>query len=498
MTRTFPRVKTISLVSCILISLLLTLLSVWKQPLWLDEQYSLLFAKGFLPSQLLIHFTVDSNPGLYHLFLKSVLNISQNVFFLRVVTAVLPSYLGLMSLLWLGYTEKTKSFLLKVAPFLFLNPFLMSVTWQLRMYGLVIMCSCFFYVLLEKYLLTKKPVFLKIFIFLMFFSVLVHYAFFYLAVSAVLYLVFQTKSLSPLKSMLLIFFIFIELSISSGNSKEKLSHISWIPAPTIASVSSVYATMFGFSNDYFASNMTLHIKEVVFSIVLIFGALFFFRSNKSQFATLLVSKNRTLLLCILFGILPMFLILCMSFLFPVFSHLPFFYHYIPNVSFFIPRVQLSFFILLFLYLAELLQTKKLLAKHFYVVFLISLIWIINSYQFNVQHIWGSEDEITHMQTLIRTNPNARLFPSWEYISAIDTEHLDQVANIKQRMDESQFLDENLDNDVKVCQNLHDKTVLTKQFISPNLTTLTEKMSKQLSTCCVKTSEIYGYDQWKCF
>ncbi len=480
----------------ITISLYITLQTAYRQPLWLDEQYSLLFSQMFSPGQLLMNFTADIHPGLYYLYLKSLLLITQSPFVLRLLSSVVPAYIGLCMLYWYGIRQKSKKYLLLAVSLLMLHPLLINVIWQLRMYGLVVMVICLFYILLDTWQKTQKLGYLQLLSVLLVITVLIDYSLLWLPAATTLLLLFdQRKNLKQWGLGLGVLLLLATLFSSGQIGKDKLNLVGWISTPNLASIASVYGTILGFSQDFFAVHKQLQIGDMLFDGVLVISLITagrFFWQNRANLNK--DSSERNLLL---FSIVPMLLLFLFSLVLPILSHLPFFYHFIPGVSLFIPRVQLGFFMLGSLYLTECLVVKKQTKYLLPIGLLIGCIWAVNSYRFNLsQPVEIPTEQLQVEETLLRNHP-AILFPSWLYIETLQPDRLSEIPVIAKQIEDAKQVENALSDTQKICSLVKGKNVSTKKFITENLKWETKLIESQLHTCCALTSEMNGFAEWTC-
>ncbi len=482
-------------------------ISGWKKPIWLDENYSLFFAKTFSPSQLLFQFTADSHPGLYYFFLKYLLLVTHNLFLLRLVSSAIPALIGLSTLFYLSIKNKQQRFLRLVAPVIFLNPLLLDLSSQLRMYGFVIMFSCFFYVFWEQWLTTKRKNFLYLLVANLLLAGLFHYAFILLSIPIFLILIFHQQKEIKTRSLAIFLFLssLLEIGLTSGfAAKEKLIQVAWIPTPNLANISSVYSTLIGIQNDFFSTHVQFTWYDALFDLLLFLAGIFLLRflwRKKSTWHQILDHQLTPVWSLLCFSILPLLMILIGSWLMPVLSQLPFFYHFVPNASLFIPRSQIIFLILGLLLgfrkLFEWSQRNELTPLYAFIVISVGIVWFINTTRFVLLDTNSSSASSEYLQTISSQNQQLLLFPSWLWIETITPNTLDIAKLVANKMTASKQLETNLQATSQICSIVKGKTVVQLQKISTQLAWESQTIERQLLTCCENKQLGAGFNQWSC-
>lgn len=113
-----------------------------NKPFWIDEAWTLYFARTYSYQQLLFTapITNDVHPGLYYAVVKSLLPSISSVETLRIVSSVLPQTIAFMLFVaWAIYRKLPQLTILLIAIALSFSPFLIHYGWQLRMYSLMIL-----------------------------------------------------------------------------------------------------------------------------------------------------------------------------------------------------------------------------------------------------------------------------------------------------------------------------------------------------------------------
>jgi hypothetical protein len=486
------------IIGCLILSISFMFLAAIKQPLWLDEQYSLFFARAYAIPQLLFHFTVDSHPGLYYVYLKSLLLFSHNLVVLRILSSVLPATLGLVSIWWLSTVDQTKKLIWQLTPFFFLNPFIINMTWQLRMYGLVIMLSCFFYVLFARWKTDHQTFSLLLLSGLLILSVWIHYGFILIASAVTALLIFDGQSSKSQRTISLFTTcaVFMIVSLSSGlATKQKLAHVAWVTQPTIAAISSTYLTLLGIRGDYFGTHIVpsaLDIGVVIILFLCLAKIVHFLISSTSSF-----KKNQALVNLLTLGIIPIGVILVASWILPFLSHQPFFYHFIPNASLFIPRVHLPFLILGGLYVLENIKNKYFTKYLIAFCAALATIWILNNMQFNIFRNHVSPSERQELEVILNNQSQVFLIPSWLWVEKVTPTELSSISNLNYQIIKSEQLEARLTSEAEFCSLVRNQTVVMKKFISQSLNDETALTKKKLSECCREMVESSSFEQWHC-
>jgi hypothetical protein len=319
----------ILIITIFLIGIIFRIYPAFKQPLWLDEVYSLYFAHSYFVGNLLINLP-ETHPGGFYLLLKFFLNFTTNIFFLRLILGVLPELIAC----WLLYKTHPKIGLIIL--FLF-NPFFIHYSWQLRMYSFAFL----FTVLLYKNFFVHIPKF----DFWTTVLILLSLLFSFDLIIPILCLTFYAFVKTRQKSWLL-FFIFVPLTflILKGPTTYKTytELASWISPPTFTNLPSFLLTSLGFRNDI--NNLSPLSPLLSFIFYLPFLIIVYYSSKKSSL--------------FFYGFtLPTSIIIIVSVLFPFLSQHFFFFQFIPKISLILPRFILPLSIFFFLGLYQSLSNK---------------------------------------------------------------------------------------------------------------------------------------------
>jgi hypothetical protein len=327
-------------------------------------------------------------------------------------------------------------------------------------------------------------------------SVLIDYCFLWYVAIVCIHLFVINKKRYRVWSVVLGCVIFFEVFFSPGVAgKEKFAYIAWIAPPSFATISSVYSSILGLTDDYFAIHSKVNAADL---LMLITGGLLLSVFGKWLWENrLTLKKNRIALNGVVFSLLPILFLLTTSLTLPWASHLPVLYHFVPNVSLFIPRIQISFFIVGMLYLAEYLQSMRKPKWLFFLFLFISIIWGVNSYRFNALVLASNSEESIQTSNMFQQNQSALFFPSWLYMRTINSKTINQINLLPSLITQSKQLEDNLSDTQKICRIASGKTVITTKFITENLNWEVEKIEHQLSTCCIKTESETTLLKWDC-
>src|SRR3990167_11398871 len=141
-----------------LTSFLLFLWAIFKQPLWGDELYTIYFAKTTSSVDLLTNF-IDSDTGVFYIYVKLLLIKFNNPVALRFFASLLPFFLAGLILFFSKNLRNKRVTIPLILFFSFLNPFIVHVSWQLRTYGLALFFCSLAYVLFSLWV-NKRDFFL--------------------------------------------------------------------------------------------------------------------------------------------------------------------------------------------------------------------------------------------------------------------------------------------------------------------------------------------------
>lgn len=430
----------------------LRLYSALRQPLWLDEIYSLYFANNFSALKLIFQ-PPEAHPGAYYLFLKYLLHISTNLPFLRIISSVIPSLIGI----FLIYRQTHHKFL---AAILLLNPFFIHMSWQLRMYGLTFMFSA---LLILSFLNSKHPFNHPKFLLISLLATLFSFSLIIPIFCLYLYLFFREKKIII---FLPFFLIILEFFITKGflTYKKYAEYAAWISSPTFTNIPTAIATTLGFTTDIQNTGYATIFISILFFIIVIPVLYYLSKLNK----LLLFSFT-----------LPLLVTIIVSFSFPILSQRFFFYHFIPKISLFIPRFLLPLSLYFYLFIS------KLINKKYYSIILLILItlWIYPNYKLNYNAFYPETTPRSYSSDTL-------ILPPWENLrlnSIFSHENLDKISH---NFDIATAIENSLS---KTSQN-HDCTPLYQfKYISyifdpsiKSMSSYNEKNRNILNFCCIES------------
>lgn len=481
------------------IGLAIRIVAIVRQPLWLDEQYSLFFSQSLSPAQFFIS-TPDIHPGLYYFFVKLAVPLSSNIMVLRMFTAFLPSMIGTAILLitcriWQKFTPLmlTLSF-----TFLWLNPFLINFSWQLRMYGMLIFLISMVWFFANKWAISLNG---KDFFSLLLFIIVgqaTSYAFYFWTFCFVLFQVsLKGKPTRTKKNhhllIISLFSVFQFLFQSLGQFTGAFLGASWIQLPNLARCISLIKTVLGFQFDTILENANFIWIEFIFLLSITY-ILF-------KVSGYLIEKKAFIFLVLL----PSCIILLLSISFQFLSHMYFIHQFIPNISLFVPRIFILQYVMFAVLLPKMLG-KMYVNKSFYIILsaiFISIIWMINSKIF-CNPIYASDDnsQLIFLINSIKDTNELVIFPSWSTLeliyepNQINSNFID-ILN-RSELFENKIIEytQNLGIDFQ-CESISNDIILYKHNAVINRNLRSNEFEKIISSCCNKSAAIDNYVLFEC-
>ncbi len=489
------------------IGLVVRLYAAYVQPLWLDEQYSIYFA-ATLPLKQFFVGIPDVHPGLYYFLVRLFSLVSVEPFFLRVVTAVIPSMVGMVLMVytarvWLRYPPKVLTLCILL---IWCNPFVVNLHWQLRMYGLLtletglIMWSLYVWQIKRSY---------RTF-FLLFVAFLCAQATSYLTLFTVVGYVFwdihrvyhHKVVLKWANVLLLLSSGFYFLAQTLGATREVFLSLSWIPDITVANVVHVVATISGIGFNTMLTHYPPTVLEWLYVFTLcVFFCLFMYVASKKN---ILLSSP-----FFYFSVIPTFTIVGVSALLPFISHRFFLHTFVPDVSFFLPRS----FIIQYLFgcmfapvlFAQFVVSKKQQLLILNIVMCLS-VWYIIQYKNFSQAIYASKSEtdVAHDLFLKNIHVEQLWYPAWFLLRSVQTTADTDTRFItvfeKSQKAERILLEDNQSNAAlgTVCTLLEGHYVFVKKQALVNKDIIV-KETDWLNRCCTlqPTSIDPLIEQWIC-
>lgn len=310
----------IFIISIFLIGFLLRLYVIFHKPLWLDEVYSLYFASNFSALQIIFRLH-ESQPGLFYLILKGLINISLNPIFLRLIVATIPEIIGCYLI--------QKHFKKPILTAIFLlNPFFIYYAWQIRMYSLVFLLTIIIFIQIKKNYISPIK-----FIILLLIANLISYSFIFPTSCLLLYLAITRRQS---KWLLIIPLIIVEFFVFKGPFYKSYAELaSWIYPPSFLNIPNTILTSLGLNFDLNSQNNSPVILSIFF--YLFFGSFIIHQSKKSSLFFYAYT-------------LPLLVTILVSIAFPFLSQHRFFYLFVPKVSLFISRFLIPFSVVFYIFL----------------------------------------------------------------------------------------------------------------------------------------------------
>lgn len=370
----------------------LRLYSALKQPLWLDEIYSLYFADNFSALKLIFQ-PPEAHPGAYYLLLKGLLSLSTDLLFLRTISSVIPVLIGCIIL----YRQTHSKFFIVI---LLLNPFFIHMSWQLRMYGLTFMFSA---ILISLFLNTslvnrKKLLILSLISTLFSFSLIIPIFCLYL------YLYFREKKII---NFLPFFLIPLEFFITKGffTYKKYAEYAAWINSPTLTNIPNTILTAMGFNTDINNLQHSTFIAVILFFIISIPLTIYISKKYRLFFYTFT---------------LPLLTTILISAFFPPLSQRFFFYHFIPKISLFIPRFLLPLSLSFYLFFSYSIKNRYQIPL--LLIFLV--FWFIPNLKLNLHPYYSDVSPLSYPSDTL-------IMPPWENLrlnSSFSHQDLNKISH----------------------------------------------------------------------
>ncbi|MBP7741019.1 hypothetical protein KA089_02480 [Candidatus Woesebacteria bacterium] len=481
------------------IGLAIRVIAIVRQPLWLDEQYSLFFSQSLSSMQFFVS-TPDIHPGLYYFFVKLVVPFSSMIPVLRVFTALLPSMIGTIILLvtcrkWQKFTPLM---LMLSFALLWLNPFLINFSWQLRMYGLLLLLISLVWFFANKWAIShSNKDFFSLLLFIILGQATSYVFYFWTFCFMLLHLSQKTGQLHTKKNyhlVLISLFTVTQFCFQSlGQVKEVFLGASWIQQPNIASIISLIKTVFGFQFDTMLNEANFTWVEFLLLLSIIY---MIFKSS-----VYLIEKKSFLFLVLL----PSSIIVLLSFLLHFLSQRYFIHQFIPDISLFLPRAFMLQYVMFAVLMPKML-TKILINKPLYIIISIiflSTIWMVQSRIF-WNPIYASEG-VSHQINLINSIKNKNeiiLFPSWltlELISEpnqIDSNFI-TIFNQSQLF-EKKIIEYSQNEGIKsVCELSSNKIIFMKRKAIINKNLRSTEFEKTILECCNNSYSDNNYVHFEC-
>lgn len=481
------------------------------QPLWLDEQYSIFYATQFKSDELLANFSIDVHPGFYYFFLKNILKFTIDKTLLRTITSILPQFLGILLLGWFYFKQKKNKELILTTFILSFNPFFNHLSFQLRNYSLVFLFTIITFIYLQHWLKQRKILFLILTIGSLLMGNMIHYLMYIFSFFTLIFISLKLKALNLKK---LLFFLTTTLIIigqfftSNGFSspqqyKHQFEDTGWIALPSLHNIPKVYLTSLGMATDVMntATNYRWLSSIIFYSTLLVIA--FALAKQKPKINSL---TQQLLIL----SLLPILGILLASFLLTFLSHRFFIHQFIPRISLFLPRIQLPFVILFWIFISEMTAThwinikRKIKNKYIYsFVIILSIYWGVLNYHLNINNHLSSDIRQESIKKLLNNNHNDNLpfylWPHWMWLEAIDLNQLEEVSAIGKLKKQSEKFEQpfNDSSSFAKCDDLGNSKVYVYASVLITQQKLQSEVIKVLSRCCAEQNQFGSFRSWNC-
>lgn len=507
--------KKLNLFEILLFSLNISLriFLAYVKPLWLDEKYSIYFANQFSFGQLLFQFSHDVHPGLFYALLKALLLVCNTEFIIRLLLTTVPQIAGII-LLFFTINKKNKiwrSFFL----LFMLNPFFLNLSWQLRMYSIVFLCSSVLVFVFEKRLKTKKKDLIFPLILTLFIGNYIHYSFFFISFSCLFFFAIEKKekifnrlSFFFLGSLLLIVQFFI---ISGAHSKKQFEEASWIHYPNLSNIITLYSTIAGMFNDNQNQSSVIPYILVLklFLLSFVISIIFFHKFGNISFTSYIKSISVKIFQqpLLFMGVSQFFLILLLSFSFPFFSNRRFFYHFTPNLSVFLARTHVSGALLLSWLLSKTLsKISNIFLPLFFLLLIISLFWFETTFSYIKQ---VEQDKKKSLALTVQLEKNlfdksVLIWPHWIWLELITTENSSLIEQIKQKTQDSEslsnlyYLGNKTSKESVICRSVSTKKILIQIDDGAPLQKDKNDFERIISKCChTQSKDVDTFIEYNC-
>lgn len=406
----------IILITILLLGLGLRTYASWVQPIWLDEQYSL-YLSSTSSVRSIVGGIFHANPLPYYILIKPFVLIISNLFWLRVLTSVLVSVLGII--MAVVHHRKNSLVALWLAVFLSLNPYFINLSWQLRMYAAIFAITCVVMIIIDRLKASYSRTTVNLLIVLLLVGNLLHYEFFVFSALVGLYLILQAKSsfrilvgrFLAILLMLMIQFIFL----SGFDFKKPLEHLAWVEPASFESVPRVVLSSLGIVD---SSSRLSMFSLLIFYSLMCTAVYYYVQVKQSNRRKVLSSQLFVLVL------LPYLIGIISSILLPFMSRWPLLHHFIPNISLMTPRFYLPFAVTFCWIIAKVMVKPRVLVQSLLLVFLL-IVWIFRNYRLNmVPSALGSQP--SYLSKYYFSRPTEELiyfWPPWMLMTVVSEKNV---------------------------------------------------------------------------
>jgi len=497
--------------------LCVSLFLVHALPLWLDERYSLVFASRLNIGELLYH-SQDVHPGVFYVALKLALNLTNDIYLLRTFLSVLPQWIGCgLLVFWMNKKKLRSEAQLLGAGLIFLNPFIIYSTIHLRMYGLVVLIAATSFLLFRRWYDKQTEWRLATFVFSLLLGNSVSYSFFFISISFCTYMFLRAVLVKQLpaqrrRSLIVIAVIFgafvLEFLMLAGFSVKRIFESgSWIPLPSLTNVQSLAQTIIGLETNYFLSPTSFGVYTMLFYVVLIVLFRMYWKSLRSNTRTF--SELHQMFFA--FVMCPTFLLLLVSFTFPILSQRVFFYQFIPKLSLFLPRIFLPIIVfgsvLVAMYLSEL-RPQKHVARNLGLIIgatlLLSIGWaasyrnIYSSLRQMEKREAESQRLLSEIQSIGGNEQSIYLMPSWFWLRQVSPMNLDRVNDTLTQVLKSEQMEKVLLNEYGTCAQVNPGVYVgVEGEASASIQKYYQRGTKLLDVCCLGRGGTHPATFWSC-
>lgn len=478
------------------IGLTIRIVAIIRQPLWLDEQYSLFFSQSLSSSQFFIS-TPDTHPGLYYFFVKILSIFSSNIYLYRIVSALLPSILGTWILLWTSWRWKKNAKLSLITIFflLWLNPFLINFSWQLRMYALLLFWLSLSWYFFNQWRETKKT---TDFYFLFLSIVLgqaTSYIFYFWTLGLLLQNISWKINIQTIKKnshlLFIFFFGFVQFFVQSfGQVKETFLNVSWISRPNLTNTIALVREIIGSDSKLFLEIVPVLFFECSIIIFVIYTVARILKNSK---------KNREFIYHVLLSSSTIF---CLSFMLHFFANRVFLSYLIPDISLFLSRTFILQYVMFAVLVPPMAKVIFFGKKRLVVgVLLLTFILWSNNYLKFFDPIYT----MSHTKDRVNSVKYEEAFfwlPSWSLIELLRTPAMVNKKFINSYT-RSQYLEkeviENINNKNTeiLCDVLKNHKIIMKLEVIINTKLKSNELKKTILNCCENRRLDANYELFTC-
>lgn len=513
MSRLIPR----PLVNWLLLSLVIGLgvaLRLWlviHYPLWLDEQYSLYFAWQDTPWQLLVAGR-DSHPGLFYWLLQLATSVTDNLVILRLALGVAPQLVGTAVVLgWIWYRRRSFPLLLLLAAGLWLNPFFIYLSFQLRMYSIAYLAACLLLVAFSEWRRHDGPRQAGLVLFALLLGNMTIYAFNFLTLGVIGYFCYRAwlQRSRPVLGLSLLALTIGQFFVQNGwGIKAKFEFASsWIPLPNLTNTAQLFWTVTGFSQNYMSAAGDFSRSDAAFYFLFLLLMWWVWRQRQHWREGLAQLQQRDWFWLV---VLPVGLILVSSFAMTLLSQRFFFYQFVPKLSLFLPRAFTPIVVFATYFLSSAVWRRCSLSRSARLLGLLGVLvfalgwgksWLtITELQGQAVTQHRQQQELLLISRSLASSERVSYYlPSWQVLTQLSAMQRAALPEIDRQLNRSEEL----------FQELHQPGALACSLLAASTVTFTQadmatsavryylQVLPEVDHCCQQVWEQWGQIVWQC-